>query len=269
MTTSQDFPILERKQTVHGAAYVERGSGSPLILVHGVGMRAEYWSLQLERLACHARVLAVDMPGHGISEALPEGSLIPEFIAWFGRFLDDLGLESVSFAGHSMGAMIANGVVATYPERIERLAFLSGTGRRTPEKRQQSLARAAAIRDRTVDQEAQLKRWYGDDYPALTDVTRGWLATVQWPGYSIAYHAYATGDDLYCDIWPQVTCPVLFLAGARDGGTPPELIHELAAATPRGKGVVIDGHGHMVPLTAGKTVTAHMFDWLTATYPDD
>src|SRR5215469_4226016 len=180
MTTYQDFPILERKHTARGAAYVERGSGSPLILVHGVGMRAEYWNLQINALAPHARVFAVDMPGHGLSPAIPDGSPTPEYIAWFGRFMDDLGLEKVCFAGHSMGAMIANGVVATYPGRIDRLAFLSGTGRRTPEKREQSLTRAAAIRDRTADQEAQLKRWYGDDYPALTDVTRAWLATVNW-----------------------------------------------------------------------------------------
>jgi pimeloyl-ACP methyl ester carboxylesterase len=264
MTRFQNVPIFERKHTAHGAAYVERGGGRPLILVHGVGMRAEYWNLQIDALAPHARVYAVDIPGHGLSRAIPDGSPIPEYTAWFGRFMDDLGLKKVSFAGHSMGAMIANGVVATYPERIDRVAFLSGSGRRTPEKRKQSLVRAAAIRDRTVDQEAQLKRWYGDDYPALTDITRAWLAIVNWQGYATAYYAYATGDEFYCDVWPTVTCPALFLAGDRDGGTPPELIHELATATPKGKGVIIDGHGHMVPLTAPKSVTAHMLDWLRA-----
>lgn len=264
MTIAQQFPTLERKYTAHGAAYVERGSGNPLILVHGVGMRAEYWNLQLDTLARHARVLAVDMPGHGLSEVIPEDSRIPEFVAWFGRFFDDLRLENVSFAGHSMGATIANGVVATYPERIGRLTFLSGTGRRTPDKRAQSLARAAAILDRSVDQEAQLRRWYGDDHPVLTDVTRAWLATVNWTGYATAYHAYATGDEVYCDVWPKVTCPVLFLAGDRDGGTPVELIHELGTITPKGKSIIVDGHAHMVPLTAANSVTGHLLDWLAA-----
>jgi (E)-2-((N-methylformamido)methylene)succinate hydrolase len=264
MATNGQFPILKRKHTAHGAAYVERGSGNPLILVHGVGMRAEYWSLQLESLAHHARVFVVDMPGHGLSQAIAEGSHIPEYIAWFGQFFDDLALEKVSFAGHSMGAMIASGVVATYPARIERVAFLSGTGRRGPDKRAESLARAAAIRDRSVDQEAALKRWYGDDYPALTEITRAWLATVNWQGYATAYHAYAAGDEVYCDVWPRVTCPVLFLAGDRDGGTPVELIHELAAITPKAKGVIINGHAHMVPLTAANAVTRHLLDWLAA-----
>ena len=82
--------------------------------------------------------------------------------------------------------MITSGIVATYPGQIDHLAFLSGAGRRTTEKREQSLATAAAMRDRTADQEAQLKRWYSDDYPALTYITRAWLATVVWPGYATA-----------------------------------------------------------------------------------
>ena len=226
-------------------------SRSHLVLVPGLLCDQAVWEHQAEALR---HLTHIEIADHGQLDSLGEMAK---------RILETTPTR-FAIAGHSMGAMIANGVVATYPERIGRLAFLSGTGRRTPDKRTQALARAAAILDRSVDQEAQLKRWYGDDHPVLTDVTRAWLATVNWKGYATAYLAYATGDEVYCDVWPKVTCSVLFLAGDRDAGTPVELIHELGTITPKGKSVIVDGHAHMVPLTAANAVTGHLLDWLAA-----
>ena len=47
---------------------IERGSGPSIVLIHGVGLRAEAWKAQITALSQRYRVQAVDMPGHGESD---------------------------------------------------------------------------------------------------------------------------------------------------------------------------------------------------------
>jgi len=109
--------IPQRSKTPRGAAYIDTGSGEPLVLVHGVGMRLEAWLPQIAALRETHRVIAVDMPGHGESVRISSSSL-RDFVSWFGIFLDDLDLAMANVAGHSMGALIAGGAAATLGARV-------------------------------------------------------------------------------------------------------------------------------------------------------
>jgi len=55
----------QRSKTQAGAAYASWGQGEPIVLVHGVGMRLEAWTPQIEALSDRWRVIAVDLPGPG------------------------------------------------------------------------------------------------------------------------------------------------------------------------------------------------------------
>ena len=92
---------------------LEAGAGDPLLLIHGVGLRAEAWGPQM-RLEAH--VFAVDMPGHGESSPLPEGARLPEYVAWAARVIEAIGIGPMSVAGHSMGSLIAGGLAIERPE---------------------------------------------------------------------------------------------------------------------------------------------------------
>ena len=255
--------IPPRSETRSGAAYVARGEGEPLVLVHGVGLRLEAWAAQIDGLSASHRVIALDMPGHGGSAPLDEGARLPEFVDWLARALDDIGLGRVNLAGHSMGALIAGGMAATHPDRLSRVGLICGVHRRAPEAAAAVLARAEALRRGERDSAGPLARWFGDDtkQPAYGFV-RDWLDRVGSAGYATAYAAFATGDAVYADAWPRVKCPALFLTGALDGNSTPAMAREMAAATPRGRAVVIEGHGHMVPMTAPAAVNAALADWL-------
>ncbi len=90
----------------------------------------------------------------------------------------------------------------------------------------------------------------------------GWLRTVNPVGYAAAYRAFAGGDATYADAWPQISCPMLALTGALDANSSPAMARAMAAAAPRGRAVVIEGHRHMVNLTAPEAVTTALADWL-------
>ena len=258
--------ILPRSRTASGAAYVERGQGpETLVLIHGVGMRIEAWGPQIERLSGNHRVIAVDLPGHGSSEPLKARPELPNFVAWFAKLVDDLGLEAVNVAGHSMGALIAAGFAATHPSRLRRVALLNGVYKRTPAAREAVEARADEIFSGAFDREAPLERWFSEDEKdsAAYRLVHELLQQVDPNGYAAAYRAFATGDAVYSDAWPQVKSPALFLTGDGDKNSTAEMAEDMAKAAPQGRAVVIKGHRHMVNLTAPEEVSEALANWLT------
>jgi pimeloyl-ACP methyl ester carboxylesterase len=228
-------------------------------------MRLEAWSPQADALSATHRVIAVDMPGHGKSERLADQAQLPDFVAWFGVLLDDLNLERVNAAGHSMGALIAGGMAATMNARIARVALLNGVYKRSPEASAAVVARAELIRSGKFDIETPLERWFsthertGEAYK----LTRSFLSKVDPRGYATAYGAFAKGDDVYAGDWPAVRCPALFLTGEYDANSSPAMAKAMASAAPNGRAFVVEGHRHMVNLTAPEIVNGQLKDWLS------
>lgn len=257
--------IPQRSRTRRGAAYAQSGKGEPLLLIHGVGMRLEAWTPQIAAFERSHRVIAVDMPGHGESARLPREATLPDFVGWFGQVLDDLDLHGVNVAGHSMGALIAGGLAAACPGRIARVALLNGVYRRSAEARAAVERRAAAMRDGRFDAEGPLHRWFSADEVGSTAylLTRDWLTNNDPEGYATAYGAFASGDAVYADSWPGIRIPALFLTGADDPNSTPEMTRAMAAAAPLGEARIVAGHRHMVNLTAPETVNDMLAEWLS------
>lgn len=242
---------------------LEEGRGEPLLLVHGVGLRAEAWGPQIADLGRDVRVLAADMPGHGDSAPLPLSARLPDFVAWAARVIEALGLGPVNVAGHSMGALIAGGLAVERPDLVRRVALLNAVHRRTPEARAAVLARADQIARGDTDPEAPLARWFGPGDESARRQVAGWLGAVDARGYATAYRAFAEGDAVYAGRLADIRCPALVLTGDGDANSTASMSRDMAAAMPQGRAVVIEGHRHMVNLTAPDTVTAALRDWLS------
>ncbi|MGI8937507.1 MAG: alpha/beta fold hydrolase [Iamia sp.] len=104
---------------------VERGEGRPLVLLHGITLNAELWSPQLHELAADFRVLAVDLRGHGRSEAGDEGFGMGPLGRDVATLLTELDLRDALVVGHSMGGMATLSFAVDHPEvRRERVSGL-------------------------------------------------------------------------------------------------------------------------------------------------
>ena len=57
----------------HSVRYLDRGQGEPLVFVHNGGMDHRLWEAQVAHFAPGRRVIALDLPGFGASDAWPEG----------------------------------------------------------------------------------------------------------------------------------------------------------------------------------------------------
>jgi pimeloyl-ACP methyl ester carboxylesterase len=117
--------------TVNGQSlhYAESGAGAlTLVLVHGSGGDHTTWKPQLEGLAAAARIVALDLPGHGASSG--EGcDTIGAYAAVVCRFLNGLGSGAVVLGGHSLGGAIAQTLALDAPELLRGLVLV-GTGAR-------------------------------------------------------------------------------------------------------------------------------------------
>lgn len=86
--------------------HVRRGSGSPLLLVHGLGAGLRSWSPIMDGLAARREVIAVDLPGFGQTPSLPGEVSIATLTDAVAEFIHEQGLGQVSTAGQSMGGRI-------------------------------------------------------------------------------------------------------------------------------------------------------------------
>lgn len=101
-------------------AFERRGAGTPLILIHGIGHHWQAWLPVMDRLAAAHDVIAIDLPGFGVSPGLPDGvPYTAESLAdAVESFCAMLGVRDPHVAGNSLGGYLAlelasRGVVRT------------------------------------------------------------------------------------------------------------------------------------------------------------
>ncbi|MFC7612959.1 alpha/beta fold hydrolase [Actinokineospora soli] len=90
-------------------SYDRRGSGEPLVLLHGIGHRWQAWEPVIDRLAEHHDVISLDLFGFGASPMLPAEHkyTVPVAVEVLAEVFEDLGAVRPHIAGNSLGGMLA------------------------------------------------------------------------------------------------------------------------------------------------------------------
>jgi len=108
--------------------FVEKGKGSPVILIHGLGASLEWWQPNIDRLSEGYRVIALDFLGFGLTSK-PSADFSLNLASDFMRsFLDALELPRVSLVGNSLGGLIALYVASRMPDRVDKLVLVDNAG---------------------------------------------------------------------------------------------------------------------------------------------
>ena len=101
--------------------YVEKGTGTPLLLLHGNGEDVSYFEHQMEPFARHFRVIAIDTRGHGQTPRGEAPFTIRQFAEDLLGFMDLHQIEKAHVLGFSDGGNIAMVFALAHPERVEKL----------------------------------------------------------------------------------------------------------------------------------------------------
>lgn len=120
------------RETIAGlkTLFIVAGKGEPLLLIHGLGSSIIPWHHNIEALAQHFRVYAMDLPGHGLSEK-PNGTnryTLDESVQFLHAFCERLQLDQVNLLGRSMGGLLAFAFALRYPERVKKLVVSGSAG---------------------------------------------------------------------------------------------------------------------------------------------
>ncbi|MFH9990946.1 alpha/beta fold hydrolase [Streptomyces luteogriseus] len=107
-TVSFNVASAQGEQSVT-LSYTRRGSGEPLLLLHGIGHHRQAWEPVIPALAAERDVIAVDLPGCGDSPALPDGMAhdLPTMSTVLKALFGALEIDRPHVAGNSLGGLLA------------------------------------------------------------------------------------------------------------------------------------------------------------------
>ena len=116
--------------TVEGGvvAGTESGSGTPILLLHGLGGTRGYWQRTLELLSGRARPIALDLPGFGASDAPTGGFALDSASDRLAEALRALGGAPAVVCGHSLGGPLAVRFALRHPDAVTRLVLVAPSG---------------------------------------------------------------------------------------------------------------------------------------------
>ncbi|HKS09437.1 MAG TPA: alpha/beta hydrolase [Pyrinomonadaceae bacterium] len=123
--------------------YVSEGKGKDaIVLVHGWTCNLTNWRDQIPELSKRARVIALDLPGHGLSDKPEIKYDMDLFAAAIDAVMKDAGVERAVLVGHSMGTPVVRQFYRKYPQKTLALVIVDGGLRPfgTKEQREQFMA---------------------------------------------------------------------------------------------------------------------------------
>ena len=108
--------------------YIEKGQGEPVILVHGFFYDSYMWVRNIDALAEHFKVFAIDLWGSGYSSRMPAKHGYPLYADQLVKFMDAMGIDRASLVGQSIGGGACIHFSAQYRHRVNKLILVSATG---------------------------------------------------------------------------------------------------------------------------------------------
>lgn len=104
----------------------DTGSGTPIVLLHGMAGSARYWEGLTDHLSQNLRVIAIDLMGFGQSPQSLGGYTVQEHVSSIRTTLLALSvLEPMIVVGHSMGALLAFSYAATFPDTVKQVILIN------------------------------------------------------------------------------------------------------------------------------------------------
>lgn len=250
--------------------YVERGSGTPLVLVHGFPLDHSMWQGQLEGLSNRFQLLAPDLRGFGQSVVTPGLATMQLMADDLADLLDAAGIrEPVAFCGLSMGGYVAWQFALRHRDRLAKLILCDtravGDSAETAANRIGLAARVLKEGPGFVA-ETMLPKLFAPATSAAgapcVEATKQVILRSDPKGIAAASRGMAQRPDVTAQL-SRIDVPALIICGEHDAISPPAEMRGIAEAMPQATYVEIAGAGHMAPLEKPAEVNAAIAEFLS------
>jgi pimeloyl-ACP methyl ester carboxylesterase len=217
-----------------------------LIFIHGSGSDHSAWSHQYARLHKKYNIVAINLPGHGLSGGSGEAD-VEDYCLWIKKLLDIIDLKRAVLVGHSLGAAITFRFVLNYPQEIAGIVLVGG-GMKMPVN--PFFLEFLQTNPREIPAEiVDLLCKYSlakENRSKFSDPLR---KSISHSKVNVLYGDLSACNNL--DLTKEtgkITVPALIICGAEDKMTPPDLSRQLFAGINKATLEIIEGAGHMVML---------------------
>lgn len=234
---------------------------TPVVFIHGVGLRAESWYQQVSAFEDRYRCYVIDMPGHGESDLLPNPTLtLEDFAATLKTFIDNVVGAPAIIVGHSLGAMTALQTAVSYPEVVRGVAAFNAIYDRPDHAAQNVQTRAESLLN-DLDQnvtDQPIARWFDGNpqYDNEAELCRSWLNNGNRLGYAQAYQMFAHLRGIPAAELQTIAVPALLLTGEMDVNSSPKMSLAMAGILPNANAVIVPEARHMTQMTHASAVNA-------------
>jgi len=258
--------------------YVDIGSGDehPIVFIHGLGGQWQNWLENIPRFAQGRRVIAVDLPGFGLSPMPPEQISIEFYGRVVADLCDQLGLGPCVLVGNSMGGYIASELAIKRPELVERLMLISAAGVSQMDMAKRpvmavtkavGLATAMTVAQlRSVARRPRLRHWallLVARYPGRLEADfafEGLMKGTGKPGFVDAMRGCLEYD--LRDSLPSIGCPTLVVWGDKDMTIPVADADKFTDLIKGSRKLIMEDTGHVSMAERPVTFNDHLVEFL-------
>jgi pimeloyl-ACP methyl ester carboxylesterase len=268
------MPTIEVEPGIH-LAYQDRGTGRPIVFVHGWAGSGDCWDYQVLDLASNYRCITVDLRGHGASDK-PWGVYDYDlFVKDLHSLIVELDLLDVTLVGWSMGGHIGLKYAHEHPERIGHLV-ITGSGPRfwqapdalfgTPADDVSGLIEAVRVARAETIAGVYANNFHRTDLKATEElfVQTGWKV----PAFVGLTSFQALVDVDLRDQLPTVRVPVAIFSGRHDQIWDPRWSEEAQRLLPNATLTYFENSGHVAFIENREEWNAALVDVIEGRAPE-
>ena len=238
----------------HYWAYLEGGTGDPIVFVHGFGVdKDRFWTF-LTGFSRSYRVIVPDLPGFGEgSRHLSASYDIPTQVKRLNGFFERIGLDSFHLFGVSLGGYISGYYASEYPEKVRSLALMdsAGVSSRTMSEALRLFEEEGEVvlLYRTEQEFERLVSLLFDDPPWMPRLLKRHLALLGAMDYKL--HSKIVQDILDSGLYlleerlSRISAETLVIWGGNDRLFDVSGVEKFAGRIPKNEIVIIDHCGHV------------------------
>jgi pimeloyl-ACP methyl ester carboxylesterase len=230
--------------------FTERGSGPPLLLVHGLGMSGDMFEPIVEPLAVRHRLIIPDLRGCGRSRNLPPPYSVKQQAADLAALLDHLGIASTDALGYSQGGPVVQELALDYPTKVRRLILSNTYAYNMATMREKMEGHIVPLLIRLLGVRRFVKLIISQGLKQIPKERAAWVANLiarTWGEADPKSIELAWREAMAFDSrarLKEIKCPTMIVAGSNDNAVPmhhAKMLHEGISGS---KLVVIEGGDH-------------------------
>lgn len=249
---------------VRGVHYRTHGSGEVgVVVLHPAFADARVFDDLVAALQDRYRVVAIDLPGHGASAAVPAGADGPslgDLPPILAEILDHEGLDAVHLVGASLGGLVAQDVAQRRPERVRSLTAVGSYRIDDPIPARAQRFEMLRWLPMVLFAMGRFRRYVARVSTATEHGRERFLAAAQ--GFTRAGFRAMRGLPSPSQASPPPACPVWIVVGEHDLPVVHAASRRWHEADPATRLTIVPGAGHVVPLDAPTVFAEALIDWL-------